>query len=212
MRRSPDPKPEVTGRYAESKRSAQDHARGFGYIDTVFEEGDCTGSMTAGGLSSLVVVHDLLKKVPKKLKNKAHRAEVKKYLKETEQSVWDAIAWLSANYTVEENPGSGKNGMWKPSEWHYYYLYGLERACVLAGKRYLAKSDWYADGAELLVDAQKEAGQWQPQARSMPLVDTCFALLFLKRAALRTDGPKRPVITGTPGERLDPTKPGADGK
>ncbi len=208
VRRRSDPKPETSGRYAGSKRKAHDIARGFGYGHEVNDFDTCSGSMTTGGLSSLVVVHDLLKKLPKQ-KKKAERSALKKRVAEVEQAVWDAIAWLGENYTVDENPGADR--MWEKGLWHCYYLYGLERACVLAGKRYLAGNDWYADGAKLLVDAQKPDGCWQRQEAAYVQVDTCFAILFLKRAALRTEGPKRPVITGTPGERLKPegrNKPG----
>ncbi len=207
--RRPDPKPEAQGRYAGSKRKGHDIARGFGYGHEADDFRPCTGSMTAGGLSSLVIVHDLLKKVAKP-KTRTKRTALKKRLAEVEQSVWDAIAWLSEHYTVDENPGADDQA-WEKGIWHYYYLYGLERACVLAGKRYLGKHDWYADGAQLLVDAQLARGSWKP-GKGQELVDTCFAILFLKRAALRTEGPKRPVITGTPGEKLKPRDRDEPGK
>ena len=43
--------------------------------------------------------------------------------------------------------------------------------------------DWYFDGATSLLEEQAKGGNWGP------VIDTCFAILFLKKAAL-------PVITG----------------
>ena len=88
-------------------------------------------------------------------------------------------------------------------QWHYYYLYGLERACVIAGKRYLGDHEWYLEGARLLVDAQRDDGSWSSGQRTQfappdgasaaapAIVDTCFALLFLQRASLR---PRAPLL------------------
>lgn len=201
-RRHPDPSSHPGSRYARARRKTRDQARGFGYGSRVTDSNHCSGSMTAGGLSSLVIVDDLLRTMPKP-KGRDERNRLKKLRCDVEQSVWDAIAWLAEHYTVDANPG-GSRSLWREGQWHYYYLYSLERACVLAGKRYVGKHDWYADGAQMLVDAQRPDGRWLRRERANVLVDSCFALLFLTRAAPRRSASKRPVVTGTPGEQLRP--------
>jgi hypothetical protein len=89
-----------------------------------------------------------------------------------------AFEWLEKHYRVDMNPAgyTSSGGM---RGWHYYYLYGLERACDFAGKRKLGNHNWYVEGAEFLVAKQEADGKWRND-----FVDTCFALLFLKRATL----------------------------
>jgi hypothetical protein len=188
-------------RYAEPSGpkpdAVEDRARGFSYTPG---EDRVTGSMTTAGLSSLAIVKAMLRE------RKALRPKLEK---ELDRGLWDAIAWLARNYDLRSNPPVG-------STWHYYYLYGLERACVIAGKRYLGKHDWYREGARMLVDAQKKDGRWNPPgqlggfaagpAGASPyrtdVLDTCFALLFLKRATIV---PKSPVLEDEPGPVTTPS-------
>jgi hypothetical protein len=70
-----------------------------------------------------------------------------------------------------------------------YLLWTIERVGVLYGVRTLDGKDWYRWGAELLLDCQKDDGSWEEgnyHGFSRTL-DTCLALLFLKRANLATD-------------------------
>lgn len=64
-----------------------------------------------------------------------------------------------------------------------YYLWSLERVCVALGQRTLDGFDWYAAGARVLVDSQREDGSW-PDQRWGALPNTCLALLFLRKANL----------------------------
>ena len=67
-----------------------------------------------------------------------------------------------------------------------YYLWTVERVAVLYQQKDIAGKDWYPWGAELLMANQKPEGNWTNgrywQHRDM--VDTCLALLFLKRVDL----------------------------
>ena len=69
---------------------------------------------------------------------------------------------------------------------HYYYLYALERAAILYGTETLGRHVWYVEGANWLLDGQKPDGSWDVGDRQWapwnPVWDTCFAILFLKRA------------------------------
>lgn len=128
-----------------------------------------TGSRTAIGVASLIIAFEEL---ALQSKSKASR-----YARKVERAVRDGLGWLHANWSVKENPGS-------KSEYHYYYLYALERVGVLYNKRFIGDHEWYQEGAAWLLGAQLPDGSW-----SRDIVTTCFALMFLKRST------PPPVIT-----------------
>jgi hypothetical protein len=70
-----------------------------------------------------------------------------------------------------------------------YFLWSVERVGMLYGRRTVGDKEWYPWGADFLVKDQKEDGGWDNGnypgwTRNS---DTCFALLFLKRANLAKD-------------------------
>ncbi|MBN4055030.1 hypothetical protein JYT15_00825, partial [Acidimicrobium ferrooxidans] len=94
----------------------------------------------------------------------------------------DGLIWMNLNYTVTANP-YGRRG-------HYYYLYALERVGILGGISLIGDHNWYSDGAKYLVSAQKPVDKdnafWDEKDEIAPsdLIDTCYALLFLKKATI----------------------------
>jgi hypothetical protein len=68
----------------------------------------------------------------------------------------------------------------------YYFLWSLERVAVALGLRTIGKKDWYSWGAEILLVNQRPDGTWSG-AYPTSGADTCFALLFLRRANLASD-------------------------
>ena len=69
----------------------------------------------------------------------------------------------------------------------YYFLWSLERVAVVYGLDHIGKKDWYAWGSEILLASQDRSGGWTNGEFSQGCCDTCFALLFLRRANLATD-------------------------
>ncbi len=67
----------------------------------------------------------------------------------------------------------------------YYFLWALERVAVAYGLETIGNQDWYSWGAQYLLTRQRTDGGWH--GRYAPSVDTCFALLFLRRANLSKD-------------------------
>ena len=70
-----------------------------------------------------------------------------------------------------------------------YFLWSVERVAVLYKLSKIGDKDWYRWGAQILVANQDSKGNWangQYHGSSPPL-DTCLALLFLKRANLVGD-------------------------
>jgi len=76
---------------------------------------------------------------------------------------------------------------------NFYLLWSIERCGVLFNRRETAGKDWYPWGAELLLDHQGNDGSWKggTYPAAIPIADTCFALLFLKRANLAKDLTKK---------------------
>jgi hypothetical protein len=67
----------------------------------------------------------------------------------------------------------------------YYFLWSLERVAVGYGVNTIAGKDWYNWGAAALLSAQQQDGSWKGKFGTD--IDTCFALLFLRRANLAPD-------------------------
>ena len=77
------------------------------------------------------------------------------------------------------------------AEFVYYYLYALERAGILCGTEAMGTHRWYPEGAKFLVEKQSPDGQWEHDGDwNKPVWNTCFAILFLKRAT-------RPLVAST---------------
>lgn len=98
-----------------------------------------------------------------------------------------ALKWLGDNFSVTETPKAAAGAT--PSVFVHYYLYGLERVGAFAGTPKFGSHDWYAEGATELLKTQKPDGSWlkEPHWKGKGddltiTCDTCFAILFLKRA------------------------------
>ena len=81
-----------------------------------------------------------------------------------------------------------------------YFLWSLERVSVLYNLRTLGDRDWYRWGAEILVANQAGSGAWDRDGGypgQTPVLNTCFALLFLKRANLALDLTKKLPFEGS---------------
>ncbi len=184
-----EPAPPAEGSYgvAQPREVTMDQARGWGYG----RNSGATGSMTAGCLSSLVICRSELLGSP--AYPAPHDARVL-------QAVRDGVGWLGLHFTVSENPGPPRAPAVR-EVWHFYHLYALERAGVLSGLSLFGRHDWYMEGALFLLDGRRDNGSWLgqkaldsnpwrgagPDAGTANFLDTCFALLFLKRATFRLD-------------------------
>jgi hypothetical protein len=125
-------------------------------------------SMTCSGLLGLAVSHgvarDPREKDLKPLDDKAIKA---------------GLAMLAREI---ERPGEKR----APD---YYYLWSVQRVGVLYDLDLIEDKDWYAWGCKAVLPRQKNDGSWADAYfyGNSPVVDTCFALLFLKRANLAKD-------------------------
>lgn len=118
------------------------------------------GSMTYGGLLSFIYAD----------------------LKRDDPRVVAALEWLGKNYTLEENPGMGRAGL--------YYYYHLAAKGLATGKVSELKTaegkevNWPRDIALKLINLQKGDGSWvNDTARWMetdPVLVTTYAVLTLE--------------------------------
>ena len=77
--------------------------------------------------------------------------------------------------------GNGKIG----KDQGCYCLWSLERMAVVYDLKTIGNKDWYVWGAQILLGNQQTDGSWLSYCGTEP--DTCFALLFLKRANVARD-------------------------
>jgi hypothetical protein len=165
----------------------QDRARGHAYIlsdQLEPDEGQPTGGMTACGLGTIMMARFILMQRKDRLWEARDKAAV-------QQSVYDSAAWLEQNWNPIQNPRKASKNIY-----HLYYLYCVERAFDMIGNRRLGKHFWYVEMGQRLLAIQKPAGFWNTETTLHPqdTLDTCFALLFLKRAT--RGGIPFPNITG----------------
>jgi hypothetical protein len=66
-----------------------------------------------------------------------------------------------------------------------YFLWSLERMAVIYDLNKIGEVDWHEWGTDLILEHQQADGSWSERFPGVP--DTCFALLFLRRANLVKD-------------------------
>lgn len=154
---------------------------GFGYKN----RNNATGSMTCAGVSSLIIAYENLQNADGLFKaGKINCCGGTSKSEIVELAIEQAIKWLGDKFSAKSNPG--KDGGY----FVYYYLYGMERAGRLSGRRFLGDHDWYREGAEWIVGKQKLNGSWTastPAPEEDPDISTSLALLFLSKG-------RRPVL------------------
>jgi hypothetical protein len=141
--------------------------------------GGSSATMTCGGILGLLVAHGTVADLVRTKDRKPHDVEKDPNL----------VRALAAVSTAIDHPvGDDKDravptGIGGKS---YYFLWSLERICVILSLERLAGKDWYNWGAEILLRNQQGDGSWKGDFAN-ECADTCFALLFLTRANLATD-------------------------
>lgn len=163
-------KPKGGGTVAMSRSENKASPQGWCYRD----HGDhkAYGSMTAGAVGSLAIYNYI----------KDNDGGKKRSWKQ-DKDCHEGLQWLAKNFSVTYNPGPYEHGNMEENSKHqyYYFLYGMERAGMLYGTEMMGQKKWYPEGAKQLIADQKADGSWGNA------VDTCFAILFLKRATRPLD-------------------------
>lgn len=95
--------------------------------------------------------------------------------------VQDAMKWIKAHYTFDENPGMGAQGL-------YYNYHTMAKALNAYDEPIITdskgvKHNWYTDLTKKLVSLQKSDGSWKNEAdrwmEAMPILTTSYSVLAL---------------------------------
>lgn len=193
-------------------------AQSFGGWPYQFEPGGShpettTNSLTAAGLSSVLIAGDILGVyrnrlaeadeedglIPPAFKRVLAEADKPKRGGNVDRSKLDALVNSGLVYN-QKNP-------YNRTSWHYYYLYSLERFesfLEIAARKQNKSPAWYNSEVDRLKSAQASDGSWGgegPDADAIlgPQVSTCFAVLFLIRSTQKAIGEmKEAVAVGWP--------------
>ncbi len=199
-------------RVEERFRGSQQADGGWGYFDRGAMRGRMAGStasMTCAGLLGLAVADgNYSEMVRAKKPGSTFKRDINK-----DANLRRGLLALST--TISQPVGAARRQRGERVQVArvggrtYYFLWSLERVAVALDLKTIGKKDWYAWGAEVLLANQQAGGSWQGNYADCG-ADTCFALLFLKRANLVPDLTTQ--LTGKiddPGERF--LKPGGVG-
>ena len=132
-----------------------------------------TGSMTVAGISSLSIAEAFLRDG-----NETHPdgTPICCQPPDPNEALERGYRWMARNFSVQANPREGG--------WWLYYMYGLERAGRLSGRRFFGTHDWYREGARVLLERQSPRdGSWQGEGgmETNQVLATSFSLLFLSK-------------------------------
>lgn len=147
-----------------------------------------TPSMTCVGLLGLALGHGSSDEGLLFAAKKINKEALPKTAKE-DPAILNGLRAL-AKHIGAPHPGDGE----KPPMANLYFLWSVERVAVLYNLPTIGNKDWYSWGVSVLLPNQKEDGGWHsapyPGHGTDPAhdaVDTCFAMLFLKRSNLVSD-------------------------
>jgi hypothetical protein len=137
-----------------------------------------SATMIAPGLLGLAIGHGIVKEMPKELKLQNDPPV------DEDPRILHGFKALGVH--VGMPLGRAKDVPYP----NLYFLWGVERVCVLYGVELVGNKNWYHWGAEALVANQEADGSWFKKDNypgAATVVDTSFALMFLKRANLAKD-------------------------
>ena len=134
------------------------------YVNGPYPNGSY-GSMTAAAVATLFITRDFLYRgVGCPCRNERSGRRPKKL----DDAIDRGLAWLAKNFRADKHPFGSTN-------WNLYWLYSCERVGLAAGVKYFGTHDWYREGAERVVDTQRNDGSWRS------VINTSYAVCFLAK-------------------------------
>jgi hypothetical protein len=108
------------------------------------------------------------------------------------QQVQDKLLLRGFRYLVKQlgDPVNRMHNVPIEKRYNFYFLWSVERVGVLYNLPAIGHKDWYRWGAEMLVANQVNDGSWPKGGEypgDAPVINSCFALLFLRGANLASD-------------------------
>ncbi len=137
-----------------------------------------TGSMTCAGIASLIIVGSQSDQLAASARDSVQCCGGDDDIR---RRIEKAIGWMGRNFNVLSNPGNGR--------FYYYYMYGLERAGRLSGRRFFVDArgnrDWYREGIRPILALQEANGGFRALDGIAGLgnrfTESALALLFLAK-------------------------------
>jgi hypothetical protein len=122
------------------------------------------GSATASAVAALAAIRELLEDDGR-----------------SDAAIRRGADWLGANFASDRNPRKA------PGFTQLHWLLAAGRAGAVLGSERFGVHEWYAEGADFLLQAQRPSGEWAVEQgefmarEKIDVLDTCLAILFLKR-------------------------------
>ncbi len=169
-------------------KGSQNTTGSWGYF-----KGTETGSMTCAGIASLVIASGRTSAGDARVENGIVSCCGNQDADDSADRIERALKWLGRKdiFSVERNPQVIDV---RRLDWHFYFLYGLERIGRMTNRRFIGDHDWYREGAAFLCspNVQNLNGSWQADLNTNPIesdanLATSFALLFLGKG-------RRPIV------------------
>ncbi len=134
-------------------------------------------SMTCSGLIALAIGRGLKLRTPGAVDDEKKDVHVLRGFAALSRRIGKPLSDMKHQHVLED----------------HYFLWSLERVAMLYNMQTIADKDWYKWGAEILVTNQFKYGWWPAPTISKraiprdhgdykPLINSSFALLFLKRS------------------------------
>lgn len=161
-----------------------------------------TSSLTAAGLSSVLIAGDILGVYRNRLAEADEEDGLippafKRVIPEAERSKKGAnVDRTRLDGSVNLGLVYNRNNPYNRTTWHYYYLYSLERFesfLEIATRKQNKSPAWYNSEVDRLRANQSKDGSWGGDGADAdivlgPQVSTCFAVLFLIRSTQKAIG------------------------
>ena len=171
------PVDQALARVDQRFRATQNADGGWSYTPVESVPGPLSGStatMTCAGVLGLEVGHGAASAAATEKGKAAPDLAADRALKKALAALGTAVG---APTDGKDVPSAGGKS--------YYFFWSLERVAVILDLDTIGGHDWYAWGSQILVANQQADGSWRGEYPAV--VDTCFALLFLKRANMVRD-------------------------
>lgn len=116
------------------------------------------------------------------------------------------IQRLQGRLRILDNSRQNRGMYFDGDNWgDLYFLWSLERMAVIYDLKKVGDADWHQWGTDIILEHQQADGSWSERFPGIP--DTCFALLFLRRANLVKDlTDKLREMAGRPGAQAQPKR------
>jgi hypothetical protein len=161
----------------ERFKTSQNFDNGWGYV----VQAPSTNTMTCVGLLGLGIGHGT---APEMADADPKNPKVVKPALE-DPRIQNGLQALARNIGQPSTDAAKRNFAME----NLYFLWSVERVAMLYDLKTIGGKEWYGWGAQILVHNQNADGAWQQSNYhgANPALNTCFALLFLKRSNLVAD-------------------------